>query len=45
MIYFMLFLVIMFFAPTLIEKAFEILVPLVIGGLMVLLLVLAKSQA
>ena len=45
MMYFILFLVIMFFAPTLIEKAFEILVPLVIGGLMILLLVLAKSQA
>ena len=45
MIYLALFVLIMFLAPTLIEKAFEVLVPLVIAGLMVLLLVLAKSQA
>ena len=45
MIYLVIFILIVFFAPTLIEKAFEILVPLVIGGLMILLLVLAKSQA
>ena len=45
MIYLAVFILVSFFAPKLIEKAFEILVPLVIGGLMVLLLVLAKSQA